>query len=108
MIAQLDESLRRLQTDYADLYWLHGWDRRAPIEETLRALDDLVAAGKVRYVGFSNVPAWVAAQSQTGRPLPRLGAAHRAPSTRCSSAPSRASCCRWPPRSVSASCPRAP
>jgi aryl-alcohol dehydrogenase-like predicted oxidoreductase len=65
LIAQLEESLRRLQTDYVDLYWLHGWDRRAPIEETLRALDDLVAAGKVRYVGLCNVPAWVAAQSQT-------------------------------------------
>jgi aryl-alcohol dehydrogenase-like predicted oxidoreductase len=65
LIAQLEESLRRLQTDYVDLYWLHGWDRRAPIEETLRALDDLVAAGKVRYVGFSDVPAWVAAQAQT-------------------------------------------
>jgi aryl-alcohol dehydrogenase-like predicted oxidoreductase len=65
IIAQLEESLRRLQTDYVDLYWLHGWDRRAPVEETLRALDDLVAAGKVRYVGFCNVPAWVAAQSQT-------------------------------------------
>lgn len=65
LISQLDESLRRLRTDYVDLYWLHGWDRRAPIEETLRTLDDLVAAGKIRYVGFSNVPAWVAAQSQT-------------------------------------------
>jgi aryl-alcohol dehydrogenase-like predicted oxidoreductase len=65
LIAQLEESLRRLQTDYVDLYWLHGWDRRAPIEETLRALDDLVGAGKIRYVGFSNVPAWVVAQSQT-------------------------------------------
>ena len=65
LITQLEESLRRLQTDYVDLYWLHGWDRRAPIEETLRALDDLVAAGKIRYVGFCNVPAWVAAQSQT-------------------------------------------
>ncbi|MDQ1567782.1 MAG: hypothetical protein QOF96_2662 [Actinomycetota bacterium] len=65
LIAQLEESLRRLQTDYVDLYWLHGWDRRAPIEETVRALDDLVAAGKVRYVGFSDVPAWVVAQAQT-------------------------------------------
>jgi aryl-alcohol dehydrogenase-like predicted oxidoreductase len=65
LIAQLEESLRRLQTDYVDLYWLHNWDRRAPIEETLRALDDLVAAGKVRYVGLSDVPAWVAAQAQT-------------------------------------------
>jgi len=63
--AQLDESLRRLRTDYLDLYWLHGWDRRTPIEETLRTLDDLVTAGKIRYVGLCNVPAWVAAQSQT-------------------------------------------
>jgi aryl-alcohol dehydrogenase-like predicted oxidoreductase len=65
LISQLEESLRRLQTDYVDLYWLHGWDRRSPIEETLRALDDLVAAGKVRYVGFCNTPAWVTAQSHT-------------------------------------------
>ena len=65
LIAQLEESLRRLQTDYVDLHWLHNWDRRAPIEETLRALDDLVTAGKVRYVGLSDVPAWVAAQAQT-------------------------------------------
>src|SRR6202022_4590395 len=56
---------RRLQTDYVDVYWLHNWDRRAPIEETLRALDDLVTAGKVRYAGLSDVPAWVAAQAQT-------------------------------------------
>ena len=65
IVAQLEESLRRLRTDYVDLYWLHGWDRRAPVEETLRTLDDLVTAGKVRYVGFSNLPAWVTAQSQT-------------------------------------------
>jgi aryl-alcohol dehydrogenase-like predicted oxidoreductase len=65
LIAQLDESLRRLQTDYVDLYWLHNWDRRAPIDETLRALDDLVSAGKIRYVGLSDVPAWVAAQAHT-------------------------------------------
>jgi aryl-alcohol dehydrogenase-like predicted oxidoreductase len=63
--AQLDESLRRLRTDYLDLYWLHGWDRRTPVEETQRTLDDLVTAGKIRYVGFCNTPAWVTAQSQT-------------------------------------------
>jgi aryl-alcohol dehydrogenase-like predicted oxidoreductase len=51
--------------DYVDIYWLHNWDRAAPIEETLRALDDLVTSGKVRYVGFSDVPAWVAAEAQT-------------------------------------------
>jgi aryl-alcohol dehydrogenase-like predicted oxidoreductase len=65
LIAQLEESLRRLRTDYVDLYWLHNWDRRAPIDETLRALDDLVAAGKVRYVGLSDLPAWVTAQAHT-------------------------------------------
>jgi aryl-alcohol dehydrogenase-like predicted oxidoreductase len=65
IIAQLEASLRRLQTDYLDLYWLHNWDRHTPIEETMRALDDLVRAGKIRYVGFSNTPAWVTAQAQT-------------------------------------------
>lgn len=63
--AQLDASLRRLQTDYLDLYWLHNWDRNTPIEETLRTLDDLVRAGRIRYVGFSNTPAWVTARAQT-------------------------------------------
>ncbi|MGW1727671.1 aldo/keto reductase [Streptomyces sp. NPDC002306] len=65
MIGQLNESLRRLQTDYIDLYWLHGRDRGAPIEETMSALNDLVSAGKVRYIALSDVPAWVAAQAQT-------------------------------------------
>ncbi|TCM44527.1 aldo/keto reductase [Kribbella sp. VKM Ac-2568] len=65
IIAQLDESLRRLQTDYLDLYWLHNWDRHTPIEETVRTLDDLVRAGKIRYIGFSNTPAWFTAQAQT-------------------------------------------
>ncbi|MEU8223548.1 aldo/keto reductase [Kribbella sp. NPDC048915] len=65
IVAQLDQSLRRLQTDYLDLYWLHNWDRNTPIEETMRTLDDLVRAGKIRYVGFSNTPAWVTAQAQT-------------------------------------------
>jgi aryl-alcohol dehydrogenase-like predicted oxidoreductase len=58
------ESLRRLQTDYIDLYWLHFWDPHTPIEETVRALDDLVRAGKVRYIGFSDTPAWKVAQAQ--------------------------------------------
>jgi aryl-alcohol dehydrogenase-like predicted oxidoreductase len=65
IVAQLDQTLRRLRTDYLDLYWLHNWDRNTPIEETMRALDDVVRAGKVRYLGFSNVPAWVTAQAQT-------------------------------------------
>ena len=54
-----------MRTDYLDLYWLHNWDRHTPIEETLRTLDDLVRAGKIRYIGFSNTPAWVTAQAQT-------------------------------------------
>jgi len=65
IIAQLHETLRRLRTDHLDLYWLHNWDRHTPIEETMRTLDDLVSAGKVRYLGFSNTPAWVTAQAQT-------------------------------------------
>ncbi|MHC9293934.1 aldo/keto reductase [Mycobacterium sp. LTG2003] len=65
IIAQLHETLRRLGTDYLDLYWLHNWDRNTPIEETMRTLDDLVRAGTVRYIGFSNTPAWVTAQAQT-------------------------------------------
>ncbi len=65
VIGQLEETLRRLRTDYLDLYWLHNWDRSTPVEETLRALDDLVRAGKVRYIGFSNTPAWVTATAQT-------------------------------------------
>ncbi|MDT8305219.1 MAG: aldo/keto reductase [Anaerolineae bacterium] len=54
----VENSLRRLQTDYIDLYQLHAFDRETPQEETLRALDDLVHQGKVRYVGVSNYPAW--------------------------------------------------
>ena len=65
IIAQLHETLRRLNTDSLDLYWLHNWDRNTPIEETMRTLDDLVRAGKIRYIGFSNIPAWVTAQAQT-------------------------------------------
>ncbi|MDB5861483.1 MAG: aldo/keto reductase [Ramlibacter sp.] len=64
VIKQCEESLRRLQTDYIDLYWLHNWDRKTPIEETLRAMDDLVASGKVRYLGVSDLPAWKVAQAQ--------------------------------------------
>ncbi len=62
--AACEQSLRRLQTDYIDLYWMHAWDRFTPIEETMRALDDLVAAGKVRYIGFSDTPAWKTTQAQ--------------------------------------------
>ncbi len=64
IVAQCEESLRRLQTDYIDLYYIHNWDRFTPIEETMSALDDLVKSGKVRYVGISDAPAWKVAQAQ--------------------------------------------
>ncbi|GAG03096.1 unnamed protein product, partial [marine sediment metagenome] len=54
----VEASLRRLQTDYIDLYYLHSPDPSTPIEETLRALDDLIRAGKVRYIGCCNIAAW--------------------------------------------------
>jgi aryl-alcohol dehydrogenase-like predicted oxidoreductase len=65
MIAQCEQSLRRLQTDYIDLYWCHQYDRFTPIEETLRGMDDLVTSGKVRYIGLSDTPAWKVSQAQT-------------------------------------------
>lgn len=65
IVSACEESLRRLRTSWIDLYWMHCHDRFTPIEETLRALDDLVAAGKVRYVGFSDTPAWKCAEAQT-------------------------------------------
>jgi aryl-alcohol dehydrogenase-like predicted oxidoreductase len=55
---ELDESLRRLGTDYVDLYQIHRWDKMTPIEETLEALNDVVRAGKVRYIGASSMWAW--------------------------------------------------
>lgn len=65
IVQQLENSLRRLRTDYVDIYWLHNFDPATPIEETLRALDDMVTSGKVRYVGFSDVPAWATAEAAT-------------------------------------------
>lgn len=64
IIAQLEHSLRRLRTDYVDIYWLHLWDRFTPIEETMRTLDILVTSGKVRYIGLSDTPAWKVTQAQ--------------------------------------------
>ncbi|HLG91949.1 MAG TPA: aldo/keto reductase [Acidimicrobiales bacterium] len=61
----LERSLRRLRTDYVDVYWVHIWDPRTPIEETMRALDDAVLAGKILYVGLSDMPAWVVARANT-------------------------------------------
>lgn len=61
----LEGSLRRLQTDYIDLYWLHAWDTVTPVEEVLSTFNDLVRQGKIRYYGFSDVPAWYVARAQT-------------------------------------------
>ena len=63
IVAACEQSLRRLQTDYIDLYWLHNWDVHTPIEETLAALEDLVRSGKVRYLGVSDTPAWKVAEA---------------------------------------------
>lgn len=64
IIAACEQSLRRLRTDYIDLYYLHLFDKHTPIEETVAAMHDLVQAGKVRYLGISDTPAWKTAQAQ--------------------------------------------
>jgi len=61
ILREVEDSLKRLQTDYIDLYQVHGWDSNTPLEETLRTLDDLVRQGKVRYIGLSNLMSWQAA-----------------------------------------------
>jgi len=61
----LEASLRRLDTDYIDLYWLHAWDVMTPVEEVLSTLNDLVRDGKIRHFGFSDTPAWYVARAQT-------------------------------------------
>lgn len=61
----LESSLRRLKTDYVDLYWLHVWDMVTPVEEVLQTLGALVQAGKIRYFGFSDMPAWYTTKAAT-------------------------------------------
>jgi aryl-alcohol dehydrogenase-like predicted oxidoreductase len=65
MLQSVEASLQQLRTDYIDLLWLHNWDFMTPIEEVMRAFDDLVQRGKVLYIGISNVPAWIVAQANT-------------------------------------------
>lgn len=65
ILRAVEGSLRRLQTDYIDLYWLHSWDSITPAHEVLATIESLVASGKVRYFGLSNVPAWYLGQIQT-------------------------------------------
>ena len=65
LVSALDASLERLGTDYVDLLWVHAWDSLTPIEEVMRALDDQVRAGKVLYVGVSDMPAWLVSRGNT-------------------------------------------
>lgn len=65
MMQALNASLKRLNTDYVDIYWLHAWDFLTPVEEIMRAFDDMVRAGKVLYIGMSDTPAWIVSQANT-------------------------------------------
>jgi aryl-alcohol dehydrogenase-like predicted oxidoreductase len=65
LVQSLEASLKRLNTDYIDLYILHAWDYLTPVEEVMRALDDQVRAGKILYVGISDTPAWIVSQANT-------------------------------------------
>jgi len=65
LLRSLDASLRRLGTDRVDVLWLHMWDGMTPVEEVVRAFDDVVRSGKALYVGFSDTPAWVVSQANT-------------------------------------------
>jgi aryl-alcohol dehydrogenase-like predicted oxidoreductase len=65
LVQTVEASLRRLRTDYVDVLWLHMWDGMTPVEEVVRALDDLVSSGKALYVGISDTPAWVVARAVT-------------------------------------------
>ncbi len=65
MVQSLERSLKRLKTDYIDLFWLHSWDFVTPVEEIMRAFDDLVRSGKVLYIGIADAPAWVISRANT-------------------------------------------
>lgn len=65
MVQAVEASLRRLDTDYVDLYWVHAWDFTTRVDEVMRGLDDLVSAGKVLYVGVSDTPAWIVSRANT-------------------------------------------
>jgi aryl-alcohol dehydrogenase-like predicted oxidoreductase len=65
LVQTLEASLQRLGTDYVDVLWLHMWDGLTPVEEVVRALDDLISSGKVLYVGISDTPSWVVSQAIT-------------------------------------------
>jgi len=65
MVSAVEASLKRLKTDYIDLYWLHAWDFTTPVDEVMRAFDDLVRSGKILYAGISDAPAWIISQANT-------------------------------------------
>jgi aryl-alcohol dehydrogenase-like predicted oxidoreductase len=65
MMQSVEASLKRLNTDYIDLYWLHVWDFLTPVEEVMRAFDDLIRQGKVLYIGISDAPAWIVSRANT-------------------------------------------
>lgn len=65
MMRSVEASLKRLETDFIDLLWVHAWDGTTPVEEIMRGLDDLVSQGKVNYIGISDTPAWVVSQANT-------------------------------------------
>jgi aryl-alcohol dehydrogenase-like predicted oxidoreductase len=65
LVCAIEASLKRLGTDYIDLYWLHAWDYRTGIEDVMRALDDMVRQGKILHIGLSDTPAWVVSEAQT-------------------------------------------
>lgn len=65
MMRSIEGSLRRLDTEFIDLFWVHAWDFTTPVDEVLRGLDDLVRSGKVHYIGISDTPAWVVSQANT-------------------------------------------
>lgn len=65
LVQSLDASLKRLNMDYIDVYWVHAWDAMTPVEEMMRALDDQVKLGKILYIGISDAPAWVVARANT-------------------------------------------
>lgn len=65
LMQSVEASLKRLQTDYIDIFWLHAWDFTTPMEEIMRGLDDLISQGKINYIGISDAPAWVIAKCNT-------------------------------------------
>ena len=106
---RLDASLRRLGTDYIDLYWMHIWDGVTPVEEIVQTFGDLVRAGKIRYYGLSDMPAWLAMKAPPSRPSGACPARSPCSSNiRSSRAMSRASMSRPRGKRAWASCRGAP